>query len=514
MTFDALVNEARRLAAQGSVEEAIAAYQRLLTRWPGAANSWYNLARLHRQAGDLRAALDCYQQALDRGVSEPEEVHLNRGVIYSDGLQDYAAAERELERALELHPDYLPALMNRGNLYEDLGRRELARATYERVLALAPDAAEALARYAGLFDFSSLEEPLIGQLRRALERPGVSAAERASLGFALGRALDQCAAYEAAFAAYRRANRDSRVSAGAAFREYDPAAAERYIDRLIGAFPARARGGAAAPDGSPAGGVGLDGAVGASRLRPRPLFICGMFRSGSTLVEQLLAGHPRVAAGGELTLLPRAVQTRLAPFPDSFAARSAGEFEALAAEYLRMIRELAPAADFVTDKRPDNFLYIGLIKRLFPDAKIVHTTRDALDNCLSIYFLHLDQGMSYALDLDHIGHHYRQYRRLMAHWQAVFGEDIIQVNYDELVNGACPPMQRVLEFLGLEWTDQCTQVPADGRAIKTASVWQVREPLYRRSSGRSRHYAEQLRGLREYFTQSPKAASSGPSHGA
>ncbi len=503
MTFDALVNEARRLAAQDRVEEAIAAYQRLLARWPAAANSWYNLARLHRQAGDLKAALDCYQQALDRGVSEPEEVHLNRGVIYSDGLQDTAAAERELGRALELNPNYIPALMNRGNLYEDLGRRELARAAYERVLELAPEAAEALARYAGLFDFASVGDPLIGQLRRALERPGVSAAERASLGFALGRALDQCAAYEAAFAAYRCANRDSRVSAGAAFREYDPAAAEHYIDRLIAAFPARARGGAAAPDGSPAGAVGLDGDVGAPRLPPRPLFVCGMFRSGSTLVEQLLAGHPRVAAGGELPFLPRAVQTRLAPFPESVAAQPAGELESLAAEYLGTIRDLAPAADFVTDKRPDNFLYIGLIKRLFPDAKIVHTTRDALDNCLSIYFLHLDQGMSYALDLDHIGHHYRQYRRLMAHWQAVFGGDITQVNYDELVNGARAPMQRVLEFLGLEWTDQCTEVPAEGRAIKTASVWQVREPLYRRSSGRSRHYAEQLRSLREYLGQMP-----------
>jgi len=492
VTFDALVNEARRLAAQGRVEEAIAAYRRLLARWPGAANSWYNLARLHRQAGDLTAALDCYQQALDRGVSEPEEVHLNRGVIYSDGLQDYAAAERELERALELHPDYLPALMNRGNLYEDLGRRELARATYERVLALAPDAAEALARYAGLFDFSSLEDPLIGQLRRALERPALSAAERASLGFALGRALDQCAAYEAAFAAYRCANRDSRVSAGAAFREYDPAAAERYIDRLIAAFPARAQGGAAAPEGAAAAAPG-----------PRPLFICGMFRSGSTLVEQLLAGHPRVGAGGELTFLPRAVAGRLAPFPESLAARPACDLESLAGEYLQVIRGLAPAADFVTDKRPDNFLYIGLIKRLFPDAKIVHTTRDPLDNCLSIYFLHLDQGMSYALDLDHIGHHYLQYRRLMAHWQAVFGEHLTQVNYDELVNGARPPIERVLEFLGLEWSDQCTEVPAYGRAVKTASVWQVREPLYRRSSGRSRHYAEQLRGLQEYLGSLP-----------
>lgn len=482
------MNEARRLAAQGSIADAIAAYQRLLARWPGLANSWYNVARLHRQAGDLSAALHCYQQALDHGISRPEEVHLNRCVIYSDGLQDHAAALRELERALELDPDYIPALINRGNLYEDLGRRELAQAAYSRVLELAPAAAEVLARYAGLFSFSSPEDPLIAHLRRALERPGVSAAERASVGFALGRALDQCAAYEAAFAAYAAANHDSRSSAGPGFRDYDPEAAERYIDRLIAAFPA------AFVAGSPE-----------TRPRPQPLFVCGMFRSGSSLVEQLLAGHPRIAAGGELSFLPLAVQNRLAPFPESLGARPAGDFRSLAVEYLRMIQTLAPAADFVTDKRPDNYLYIGLIKKLFPEAKILLTTRDPLDNCLSIYFLHLDQGMSYALNLEHIGHQYRQYRRLMAHWRTVFGEDIVEVNYDELVNGTLAPMQRVVAFLGLEWTDLCTSVPAHGRAIKTASVWQVREPLYRRSSGRSQHYARQLAGLREYLLQPEKA---------
>jgi tetratricopeptide (TPR) repeat protein len=478
--LDAMINEARRLAAQGNVAAAITAYRRLLVVWPDLANSWYNLALLHRKAGDLTQALTCYQRALDRGVSCPEEVHLNRGVIYSDGLQDHAAAERELDRALTLNPQYLPALINLANLHEDLGRRELAAAAYQRILALAPESSEALARYAGLMHFSSIDDPLIGRLRHALARPGISAAERASVGFALGRALDQCQAYDAAFDAYAVANHDSRLSAGPSFREYDPVAAERYIDRLTAAFPARK-------------------APGPAVARPRPLFICGMFRSGSTLVEQLLAGHPQVFAAGELPFLPNAVQTRLAPFPESLADLPDGDLRSLAEEYLKVIRTLAPAADFVTDKRPDNYLHIGLIKRLFPDARIIHTTRDALDNCLSIYFLHLDQGMSYALDLGHIGHQFRQYRRLMSHWKGLFGEDIIDVDYDELVTGTTAPMRRLLTFLGLDWNDRCTAVPAAGRTIKTASVWQVREPLYQRSSGRARHYARQLRALKDYL---------------
>jgi LPS sulfotransferase NodH len=228
-----------------------------------------------------------------------------------------------------------------------------------------------------------------------------------------------------------------------------------------------------------------------------------MFRSGSTLTEQLLAGHSRVTAGGELEFLPRAVQTRLAPFPESMASLDASTSDALAHDYLRMLSESFPKAEYVTDKRPDNFLNIGLIKRLFPRAKIIHTVRDALDNCLSIYFLHLDQSKSYALDLMDIGHHYLQYLRLMAHWRTLYGGDILDVSYDELVRNPQPAVERMLGFLGLDWDERCLSVPAAGRTVKTASVWQVREPLYQRSSGRSRHYERQLRTLRDYLEWPP-----------
>ncbi len=136
---------------------------------------------------------------------------------------------------------------------------------------------------------------------------------------------------------------------------------------------------------------------------------------------------------------------------------------------------------------------------MFPDAKIIHTTRDPLDNCLSIYFSHLDQSLTYALDLMDIGHHYLQYLRLMAHWKALFGADIFDLSYDMLVTEPEPAITRLLTFLGLDWHQRCLSVPAAGRGIRTSSVWQVREPLYQHSSGRSRHYERQLRALREYF---------------
>jgi hypothetical protein len=388
---------------------------------------------------------------------------------------------------LSLDPTYVPALINLANLHEDLGRRDRAADVYERLLALNPEAPQILARYAGLKVFSDKADPFIERMRRALAQPKIDLADRASLQFALGRALDQCGEYELAFRTYRAANRDSRASAPSRFRDYDLREQERLIDRLIAAFP-RGKASTGPQIYSPKVGA------------PKPIFICGMFRSGSTLTEQLLAGHPEVSAGGESDFLLHASATRLNPFPESIPDTSALLFESIAVEYVDMLLDLFGSKRYVTDKRPDNFLLIGLIKTLFPAAKIVHTTRDALDNCLSIYYLHLDQTMSYALDLMDIGHYYVQYRRLMAHWNALYGSDILDLSYDTLVADTRPVVERMLDFLDLGHHDDCFRVPLAGRVIKTASVWQVREPLYRRSSGRAKNYERQLGPLRAYLS--------------
>ena len=477
-TPEALAREASAFAAQGRVLEAIDAYQRLLTRWPERPTPWYNLAILQRKAGEFQKALDSYQQALRRGIPRPEEVHLNCGVIYADYLRDYVAAERELSAALELDPAYVPALLNLGNLHEDLGRREAAIEAYTKILAIDPNCSSALARRANLSKSAAADDFLIGRLKRAIAEPTAGPADRADLGFALGRLLDLAGSYPAAFQAYEAANRDSRASAPEAL-VYDRATEEQFFDRIEAAFPTVRRAGQA-----PA-------------VQSAPVFICGMFRSGSTLIEHVLARHPLVKAGGELEFIPRTAQETLAPFPESMATVSAERLEAISARYLEQLAQFFPDAKFVTDKRPDNFVFIGLIKALFPNAKIVHTTRDPIDTCLSIFFLHLDHRMTYALDLNDTAHHYLLYAKLMKHWKALYGDDIIDVHYDAFVREPQPMAQRLLDFLGLEWDDRCLvpEIPA-GASIKTASVWQVREPLYLKSSGRARHYERDLENLR------------------
>ena len=363
----------------------------------------------------------------------------------------------------------------------DLGERDAAVAAYEQLLAVDPQCAEGLARYADLKRVANPADPLVGRLREAIARPGATAADKASLGFALGRALDGCAAYDQAFEAYAAANRYSRESAGPNAVLYDRRRQEALVDELIATFTPE-RGPYIAP-GPPA----------------RPIFVCGMFRSGSTLTEQVLAGHSKVSAGGELGLHLRARTHGARPVPRAHGADVApAELAEHSARYLSDLATLFPDAPHVTDKRPDNFVYLGLIKRLFPGAKIINTTRDPVDNCLSVYFLHIDHSMGYALDLLDIAHYYRQYRRLMRHWKSLFGAGHPRFRLRRArTRAAARRREAAARSAGSTGRTACLALRRASRnAVKTASVWQVREPLYQRSSGRWRNYARHLDPLR------------------
>ncbi len=506
-----LRQRAGTLLQRRELREAATAYRHLLALAPDEPDDWYNLGYVLRALGDYEPALQAYAQALARGVQDPEEVHLNRSVILTDLLRRDDEAERELRAALACRPGYAPALLNLGNLYEEHGRRDEAAACY-RALVSPPvghsllqrcDArdpqldrrCEALARLVQLEPPRSVDAPMLDALRRPLP-PGaeVAASTRANMRFALGRVLDQLQAYDAAFQAFAEANAWSRRGAA----PHDRRRSVAQVDALM-AVPL-----------APAGQVNADGAGGsggAGECGPgaSPLFICGMFRSGSTLLEQVLAAHPDVTAGGELELLPRWATTRLAPLPATLATMTDAQAQALAAEYRAHLAQRFPQASagrYVTDKRPDNYLYIGLIKRLFPTARIVHTTRHPLDNAVSIYAQHLNpQGFSYAADLADIGHQYGQYRRLMAHWRQHFADSVVDFDYDAFVRAPEPALRQLLAFLGLPWHEGCLSFQLARNPVKTASYWQVRRPLYRDASGRWKHYAAHLGPLRQALAE-------------
>lgn len=472
-----------RTALSGADRQALSEFASVLRRTADLPDLWYEFARALKARGRFELALSAYDEALARGIERPEEVHVNRSVILADQLRRDDKALEALEAALASNPNYTPALLNLGNLFEEKGRMDAAADCYEKIL---PDRDgggscldyrfEALARLAGLRSPSSEDDPMIVRLAAASATPRlISPMTRANLFFALGRSLDALGAFDRAFDAYADANRYVRKAGP----PYGRASIVNTVERTIEAFPTAGR-----RDQETSGA-------------PEPVFICGMFRSGSTLVEQVLAAHPAVTAGGELNLLNRIADVELAPFPQSIRLLSDARAGELANGYRRDLAKLFPESAapgaIVTDKRPDNFLRVGLIKRLFPTAKIIHTVRHPVDTCVSVFFQHIDQSIvGYASDLADCGHYYGQYRRMMAHWMSLDAADIFDFDYDQFVEEPRKWTGMLLAFLGLPWDERCLEFHAVGNSVKTASYWQVRRPLYRDSSGRRRRYEKRL----------------------
>jgi len=449
----------------GDTEAAIGQYRRLLRRQPGIAAAHYNLALLLKKQMRYADALDAYNTSVRLGIDGLSEVYSNIGVLYSEMRQANEAREM-YARALEVDSDYIPALFNLAGLLEEAGERDEAQELYRRILGLEPRHWDSLARLAYTARLTDPDDPLIGSLRTATDAKVDDLLAREGLYFALGKVLDDVGQYDAAFAAYKSANELGKQRG----RPYDRFAAEQAFDELTG-------------------WCNEDWISSAkTSCVASPIFICGMFRSGSTLLEQVLAAHPSITAGGELDMLPKLMGRWLKSYPRGPEIEPADTFSQLANEYVSKRQELFQGAEHITDKRPDNYVHLGMIKALFPQARIVYTARNPLDNCLSVYFQQLGGNLSYATDLTNIAHYYRLHQRLMQHWQACLPENIFVVEYDELVRSPEPLLRSLFDFLELEWDERCLEFQKTDNLVKTASVWQVREELYQRSSGRWRNY--------------------------
>ena len=233
-----------------------------------------------------------------------------------------------------------------------------------------------------------------------------------------------------------------------------------------------------------------------------PVYVLGMVRSGTTLVEQILASHPEVHGAGEQAIIPRAAEALAAAggpvgYPRALAGVPAGTLREAGRGCLDALAALGPGAARVVDKLPGNFLYLGLIARMLPQARIVHCVRDPMDVCLSIYFQRFAAGHHYAYDLGDIASYYRDYERLMAHWQRVLPEDAVhEVRYERLVTDQAAVSRALVDAVGLAWDQRCLAFHEAQRVVSTASDWQVRQPVYTRSVERWRHYAAYLDELR------------------
>ena len=481
-------------------QEAIVCYKAAVAHDPRYASAYFNLGRALLHVNDLVRAEHCLRQAAALAPGDAQvRARLARALV-EQGKEEEALAETR--RSLELDSASTRILNDAGVVHSTVGDFDTAREHYRAALALDPGNPKAALNLAKSKRFAGQPDEDEDRIRAAAEHGAEDDAAQRDLHLALGKIDDDRGEWESAFAHYERAN---RRHAAAAHRQVDDSLA--LMDRLRTVFDAgwfAARPAAAAAD-------------------PTPVFIVGMPRSGTSLVEQCLAAHPAVHGAGEQSAVLRLTTeaaaraglesdplrsgvasmnaaTRAgvdASYPECVRTLGEAEITALGKRYLDLLRALGPGAARVTDKLPGNYLHLGFIATILPGATIVHCRRDPFDNAISLYFTDFMVGHEYSNDLRAIGRQIRGMRALMAHWEAVLGERLLTLDYEALVADPEPYVRRMVAHAGLEWDDACLSPHEVARTVRTASAWQVRQPVYQRSAGRAQAYEPYLGPLRE-----------------
>ena len=453
--------------------EALGAFKAALALRPEDPKIHNKVGLAYRLLGESAAAIASYTRA---ALLDPASVvaHFNLGVLYTN-QGDFEQAVVSYQKVLDFSPRNVDALRHLADAFAELGRIEEARAATRKILAIVPDDPKAHYRLARLVE-GTLPDDEIQSLEAAYAQSQPGGADRMNLAFGLGEALERRHRYKEAMGFLGEGNAIRGADAG-----YDLESDRRAFAHIKATFDA-----------------GLFSRLRGSGCRdPAPIFIVGMPRSGTTLVEQILASHPRVHGAGELDAM-----SRLASGFDAHAAPPEA-FAGFGRQYIAAIRQIAPKSPFVTDKMPHNFLHIGLIHLALPEAGIIHLRRDPADTCLSIFKAQFARGHFYACKLADLGHYYNLYRDLMAHWHATLPGAIYDIDYEDLVQNQEQATRALLEHCGLEWDDACLNFHQTRRKVKTASFGQVHRPIYATSIGLARRYGETLAPLLEALDEDP-----------
>jgi tetratricopeptide (TPR) repeat protein len=449
---EGIYNLGNALSTARRYEEAVGAYREALARRPALAAAEFALAEALRQLNRTDEALALLQQILDR---EPRNsnAHNRRGVIL-----------------------------------RELGRPADALAAFDASIALDPTQTEP---YLALISLKgvTVDDPRIGAMEQLAGRTDLPPDRRGPLLFALSQAYERAGRYEESFRHLLEGNRLRRSQVN-----YDERPARRRFERLRQIFTAELL--AEKRDQGAASEV--------------PIFVLGFPRSGTTLVEQILASHPAVHGAGELVIMGEIAAALTARetlyFPECMPFLGADALTRAGEAYVARMQALAPEAQRITDKMPDNYMFVGLIHLILPRARIIHLRRDPLDVCLSCFGQHFEGEINYSYDLRELGRYHRMYLDLMEHWRLMLPPGaMLEVQYESVVEDIESQARRILDYCGLPWDPRCIAFHQTDRVVRTASVDQVRRPIYRSSVQRWRHYEAQLAPLMEALAADPAA---------
>lgn len=495
--------EGERLLAGRAFAEALEHYQDAVTLYPRDAAAHNGLGIALAQMTRYEEAEAELRKAIGIRPAFPEAQFNLAGVLQATGR--LTESEGPLRRALKLKPAYLDARLSLGMICALVGRLDEARDCYEKVLRTAPRNARAIV---GMGSIASLEGRFAdaeSAARRAIEidprtsyawaalvwlrkmtpadsdwvkraeelaGSGLSHIDETTLRFAIGKYYDDVGDFARAFASYRRGNELHKLAA----QPYDRDARTRFVDAQTQVHTSESLASAS---------------VGGSDSE-RPVFVLGMPRSGTSLIEQIIASHPAAHGAGEISFWQmRHEATFLA------GQLSGAERRKLAQQYLNVLTRHSASASRVVDKTPFNADYLGVIHAVFPKARIIFLQRDPIDTCLSCYFQQFPVVLNWTMNLEDIAHYYRETQRAAAHWHRVLPPgSVLDVPYAELVSDQETWTRRIIEFIGLPWDERCLEFYNTKRAVNTASVWQVRQKVYNTSVERWRHYEKFIGPLR------------------
>ena len=467
------------LLAQGEFEEA---EQHLLTAAridASIANVPYNLSRLYLGQGKLEAAMSAARKAIEINPRYPD-YFIALGAVQR-AMGDLEDSLNSLRGAVAIDPAHAMALNDLGVCLLVLGRFDEAESSFRRALDAEPRLAIAHENLARARRFDDDDRRQIEYVEALASAPNQSEEGQIHLHFALGKMLDDIGEYERAFQHFQSGNALEHKRMG-----FDVDAGRSFVERSRATFDAAF--------------VEEKSALG--NPSDMPIFIVGMLRSGTTLVEQILASHPAIHAGGELEYfrnLARQLPERLGdgqPYPDCLKTLDAETVDAVSTDYIERLRKVMGEAKRFTDKNPLNFEHLGLIMLVFPNAHVIHCRRDPMDLCLSLYFQHFSERHEFAYSFAGIAEYHRHYEQLMAHWHSVFPGRIHDIQYEALVADLETVSRDMLAYLDLQWDENCLAFHRTVRPVGTASHWQVRQPVYTRSVERWRHYEPYLEELR------------------
>ena len=454
----------------GDQAQAVVLISRAIEADPSVATFHNSLGEVFRASDALDKAIGEYGRALDLNPNLAE-AHGNLCIVLRllGAHEDAVDAGR---RAVALRPNFAPAYNNLGAALYESGEIGEAANAYRRAIDIDPDFEMAYSNLSSVKTYM-FGDPDIAAMARLIGNPALPEDTVSSLSYALGKAYDDVDDHDAAFAYYAKGSRLRRQNLA-----YDPEAMVQLTDRLIKTYSRDL----------------FDRRKGSGSMDERPVFVLGMPRSGTSLVEQILASHPDVHGAGEIKDVSRLIGDLPRRFPDAtsypdfVATMNIEAWVELGETYLAGLRQQSPNHARVVDKMPNNFTHVGFIHLMLPDARIIHCLRDPVDVCLSCFKTSFHEGNNFTYDLTELGHYYQQYERLMAHWRSVLPGRMLEVRYEDVVADVEREARRLVDHCGLAWNDRCVTFHETDRQVRTASAAQVRRPIYATSRGRWRRY--------------------------